>query len=915
MLLPALAAAQPYPRYNLEVFLDNTKHKITGLMTVRLPDGVSRPAEGWWFHLPPNRFADEDPRGSRQSLGPSRVGFNYSKSDPFDPAFPNGFSPGRIEIVSVLDDALRELTFTLKPNPGLPPGDWRGDALMYVEFAPASSRRQITIQFVTHLPNRYVNGWHDAGVAVESWHPVLLNYRAGRWVEDVFDPVGAQFDLRVQTSEQGWLVGGFSEPRWLRPNGDMAEHTQSEAMRRFPLIFLTGLQTRSLGQPGLRLRVFFREDHERIAELALRVGEQFAEFMQTRYGLSPPRRSISMIQSDLPTGKILSVGDAILISTIFFKNNPLLDRVFVANLSRVLAEMWFGQEVWANRDTQTWLHLGLTGYLSIEFFRFLYGPDAGIHDVVDWLNPKYREHYFETKVVELIRTDRDLPLAISLRNHPDRGRTNITLFQKAPLVMRSLAYVMGERAFKAGLVRFYQLYRLRAATSEDFREVMEEAAGQPLGWFFAAWYHGTTKVDYALGDWSVTPQAGGYRVSAELLRLEPGIMPVELLVKTEGGGTAIQRWDGKAERTVLEFDVSAPVEGLVLDPQEFLLETDRQNNQSFSSIRWRPFYDWSKQRETLVTFLVRLGGNAIDGNTVGIGSKIKFNEDHNLFVVPIFAENTSETLYQVDYVVSRVFLPRLTYVVGGSKLGGRETFSTGFSYKHDLPYDFDFDTSFLLSVERVSAASLGEGSTALLQQPGQANNISIGHIQRYNTSQPYVSTLALGAEHSQPGFGSDFRYTSITAGYAQDLGVHANHTFRIELLRGLTSGDAPIQKQHLLGDPLALRGFPRTVDLVSENIAVLRTEYHYVVSRHILGETVQTRKLTLILFADIGKGWNNDENFDQALTRKDVGLGVNLDLSTLSMLHFPLRVEVAYPIDDPVYKNRQVILFQVLAFF
>ena len=71
----------------------------------------------------------------------------------------------------------------------------------------------------------------------------------------------------------------------------------------------------------------------------------------------------------------------------------------------------------------------------------------------------------------------------------------------------------------------------------------------------------------------------------------------------------------------------------------------------------------------------------------------------------------------------------------------------------------------------------------------------------------------------------------------------------------------------------------------------------------------------MLFFGDVGKGWNNGENFDDAITRRDVGIGFNIDLSLLNVLDFPLRVEVAFPVGDPEFKDRQVILLQALSFF
>ena len=392
-------------------------------------------------------------------------------------------------------------------------------------------------------------------------------------------------------------------------------------------------------------------------------------------------------------------------------------------------------------------------------------------------------------------------------------------------------------------------------------------------------------------------------------------MPVELQINLADGGRITRRWDGEEESARLELDVPAPVESIMLDPQEYLLETNRQNNLSTANIRWRPFYDWSKERESLVTIVARLGGNAIDGNIIGVGSRVKIDSNNSFAFVPILAENTGEVLFEAAYSRNRFLSPDTTLQFTASKLGGQRTFSTGIRFSHAAGGALESGTTYTLNFEEVEAASLGSSPEDPIQQPGSTNNLNILHKSTFGEDQPYASDFTLELEHSQPAFDSDFKYTSLLGNYGQQLDFHINHAVRFELIRGLIDGKGPLQKQHLLGDPLVLRGFPRTVSLVNDNIAALRLEYQFVATRRIFGETVQNRKLTLLFFGDVGKGWNNGERFADAITRRDVGIGFNIDISLLNTLDFPLRVELAFPVGDPEFKDRQVILLQAVSFF
>jgi hemolysin activation/secretion protein len=317
----------------------------------------------------------------------------------------------------------------------------------------------------------------------------------------------------------------------------------------------------------------------------------------------------------------------------------------------------------------------------------------------------------------------------------------------------------------------------------------------------------------------------------------------------------------------------------------------------------------------LVTIVARIGGNAIDGNTVGVGTNIKINSSNTLTLIPIYGENSNELLFEADYSSNFFFGPDTALQLLASKIGGRRTFSTGVRFTHSVGGHVNSSSTYAFNFEEVDAASLGTAADEPIQQPGNTNNISLFQQTVFGEGEPYSADLTFELEHSQPAMDSDFKYTSFKGIYGQQLDFHVNHALRFELIRGLIDGKGPIQKQHLLGDPLVLRGFPRTIGLVSDNIAALRLEYQFVATRRVFGETMQNRKLTLLFFGDIGKGWNNGETSEDALTRRDVGVGFTMDLSLLNTLNFPLRLELAYPVGDPEYKDRQVILLQALSFF
>ena len=70
-----------------------------------------------------------------------------------------------------------------------------------------------------------------------------------------------------------------------------------------------------------------------------------------------------------------------------------------------------------------------------------------------------------------------------------------------------------------------------------------------------------------------------------------------------------------------------------------------------------------------------------------------------------------------------------------------------------------------------------------------------------------------------------------------------------------------------------------------------------------------------ILFYDWGKVWSNEENLETSRRRHNAGFGIRWGIDTVALFQTPLRVEVAFPIDDPDFDKPQFIFGGVLSFF
>ena len=910
------ALAQTHPTYRIKASLNNQQHLLEGVVEIQLAQDDPRAKEGLWLHLPPNRFLEEDPRGARREIQMQSIGMDFTELDTNDNAFGNGFDQGHIQIISATDQNGQTLQVLLGNNPKISLGYSIDQGLARIVFPNDKPIHKVELAFRVKLPERYWDGWHDSGVTAIRWHPILARYDNGSWQEDPLDEEIARFEVELTTDTLGWALNDGGPPRKISAGIGHTLSNPTVLRRFFPLVLRwDGAVSQQQNQGRVYSILSDGEEDFRTNQLALAASTSFADYMAQQYGLALPFPNINIVKSAQGTGEPWSAGNTIFIPTVYFKNDPLLDRIFVAKIAATMAEMWFGETVLANLNHQAWLPLGLPVYFGLEFFEHTYGSDASIHSLVDWLAPKYREHYFEMLSLQLARAEKAQPLTIPMLGEPSALIAKITHLHKGPLFFRTLRYLIGQKAFQEGLIELFQTYKFRSVVAEDMRLAFEKAYGKSLESYFDQFFYGNVDLDYALEGWEESTVNGVYQVTVSVQRLAPGILPVEVqLVHTDGTKTT-QRISGDPEHQKVVFSDVKPVKTVSLDPGEFLVETDRQNNYTQRAVRLRPFFDWSKAKETLITVEARLGGNAIDGNYIGAGATFRFDDDHQFSAIPIDGQNHDDLLYEVSFKKRHLWGTQMTYELGWLRLGGAETLSNTLRVRTVSTDRLSILTDFSINMEEVEGSKATAENPDDFQQPGKTNNFNIFNIDYFSLAHPNDSMFFFELEHSQPTFGSNFRYSSILAGVNHDLFITPNNKIRLELIRGGASGAPPIQKRHLLGDPLVLRGFPRTTDLVYDNLAAFRAEYHLVLTRGIIGGVFQTRKTSLILFSDVGRGWNNGEKYNSTRIRRDAGFGLNIDIDALSMLQFPLRVEIGYPINDPEYKNEQFIFFQALSFF
>jgi hypothetical protein len=203
----------------------------------------------------------------------------------------------------------------------------------------------------------------------------------------------------------------------------------------------------------------------------------------------------------------------------------------------------------------------------------------------------------------------------------------VNSYPKSVSVLWQLETELGEDVMARLMRTYFQRWRFRHPDTRDFIEVAEEVSGRELDWFFDQLLFGTGTLDYAVTEAESerlgfeagvfdTPEgritrekaemeerreeaeekgedAGPYRTRVVIENKGTVEYPVDILVRFTDGSEVRERWDGSYRWVRFSYQRDAPLDRVVVDPEEKLfIDLNRANNSLMvepvrrSDLRW-----------------------------------------------------------------------------------------------------------------------------------------------------------------------------------------------------------------------------------------------------------------------------------------------------------------------------------------
>ncbi len=219
--------------------------------------------------------------------------------------------------------------------------------------------------------------------------------------------------------------------------------------------------------------------------------QSILEFYESRFGPFP-YESLRIVQRLWPTAGGHSPASFIVLNELPRSPDSIISRALLLNssspvnlsqwseyfLAHEIAHQWWGQGVTWARYKDQWLSEGLAQYSS---FLYLQSKHNHNKEILSTILKKFSK-WTEKKTAWG-------PITLGSRlSYIDFEAYQAILYNKASLVLNMLHDLLGTDLFFTGLREFFNRHKYSAATTGQFKRIMEEISGKELDGFFALWF-------------------------------------------------------------------------------------------------------------------------------------------------------------------------------------------------------------------------------------------------------------------------------------------------------------------------------------------------------------------------------------------------------------------------------------------
>lgn len=509
--------------YKMDIQFHAVTHQFKGTQKLVYTNNSPDTLTSAYWHLYFNAFqpgsamdihnrgiADPDTRLSRiATMKPEEIGYQRIQS----------LKQDGIDLQHHVEGTVLEV----KLNKPLLPGKSTTFDMVFDAQVPAQTRRSgrnnaegvdySMSQWFPKLAEYDEMGWHAHPYIAREFYAPWGNYEVNITIDKKF--VVAASGILQNGDEIGY---GYETEGAKLPKTKEKTHTwRFKAERVHDFMWAADTEythVKRVTPEGLMLRFFYikSKDTENWDYLPEMMEKAFS-FIQTNFGKYP-----------YPQFSVIQGGDGGMeypMSTLVTGKRSLRSLVGVSVHEAL--HSWYQGLLATNESYLAWMDEGFTTYATAETMAVLF---------TDGENTRSQAANY-AGFIRRAKTGTEEPLSI----HADHYMTNSShtwgAYVKGAVILGQLQYVIGEDAFKRGLLNYFNQWKFKHPDLNDFVRVFEKTSGLELHWYFEYMVNTSHFIDYAVG--SVTETNGKTTIELQKIGVMP--MPVDVTITYDNGTT------------------------------------------------------------------------------------------------------------------------------------------------------------------------------------------------------------------------------------------------------------------------------------------------------------------------------------------------------------------------------------------
>jgi hypothetical protein len=418
-----------------------------------------------YFHLYPNAFRTQE-----------TAPFLF---DDFLRAYPYGFEPGYIELERVEIDG-KSAQYEIS-------GDQK--TIMKIKLDKAldvGAKTKIEMSYTIKLPPAQERfGYGDETFNFGNWYPVAAVFDESGWNLDPYHPIGdpfysdvSNYDVTIRTPKEMVVAASGNILKDEIKEEERIWQIEAKLMRDFAWVASKNFEVVEKDVEGTTLKMYYLKGvglEDEIKEFTTLVGEDSLKVFNKIYG-KYPYGQYSIVQTNFPSG--MEYPGIVFIGKDYYDDRAreYLEIVIVHETAH---QWWYGV-VGNDEIDEAWLDESLTTYGEVIYAMEVFGEEAG---------QEYEKVYNEAEYHEAAATIKDETMLKPLDQFEGWDDYGPLIYNRGSMFMNEIYEKYGKDKLYTIFAEYYDQYRFKNATTEDFKKVCEEVLGEDVDPLFEKWLY------------------------------------------------------------------------------------------------------------------------------------------------------------------------------------------------------------------------------------------------------------------------------------------------------------------------------------------------------------------------------------------------------------------------------------------